>query len=430
MPGSNLAGLGVKTDMPKKKHLIIGSGSAGLNALEQIRRLNSDDDIKIVTSEDFPPYSPTALPYLISGKIDEASLPVKDESYFDRMKATFAKGKKVAQVLPLTKQVVYQEGEKESYDTLLIASGSEATRPDIKGLDKVDYLSFHTLGDFRLLQKQLANKKKVAIYGGGLVAIELAIALLEAGYPVKVIVRSRILRVYFDMEAGKMIKGILTGKGAQIYEGSTIEEIKGNRKGIEMALSDGTTLDTEILIVALGVKPSIPFLSGTDIEVGNGVLVDRRMKTSIENIYAAGDVAEAPDFFTGEPGMNQIIPSAVEQGKIAGSNMAGTEAEYEGWISTNIFNFFGNTAFSAGMSMPTADNYKVLTEKDEHKALFKRLVYDNDRLVGAMFINTELDPGVILYLIQNRIDIGSHKQQLMEQPREISRWLMQEAEHA
>ncbi len=414
--------------MPRRKHLIIGSGSAGLSALEQIRRLNSEDEVKIVTMEDFPPYSPTALPYLLSGKIDEASLPMRRKNYFDDVKATFARGKKVARVLPETKQVVYDDEERETYDTLLIASGSEATKPDIKGLDKVDYLTFHTLGDFRVLQQQLKNKKDVTIYGGGLVAIELAIALLEAGYKVKIIVRSRILRVYFDPEAAEMIKGILTSKGAQIYEGRTVEKIKGDEKRIKISLSDGNSLDTEVLVIALGVKPSIPFLSGTNIKVGDGVLVDRRMKTGIEDIYAAGDVAEAPDFFTGEPGMNQIILSAIDQGKIAGSNMAGTEAEYEGWISTNIFHFFGNTAFSVGMSMPAGDNYQVLSEKDDQGVQLKKMVYDGDRLVGGMFINIDLDPGVILYLIEKRLDIGASRQMLFEQPREMSRWLMQEAE--
>ena len=225
-----------------------------------------------------------------------------------------------------------------------------------------------------------------------------------------------------------MIKGILTSKGAQVYEGRTVEEIKGDEKRIEISLSDGTALDTEVLVVALGVKPSISFLSGTDIKVNSGVLVNRRMGSSVEDIYAAGDVAEAPDFFTGEPGMNQIILSAIDQGKIAGSNMAGTEAEYEGWISTNIFHFFGNTAFSVGMSMPTGDNYQVLSEKDDQGVQLKKMVYDGDRLVGGMFINIDLDPGVILYLIEKRLDIGAYKQMLFEQPREMSRSLMQEAE--
>jgi phenylglyoxylate dehydrogenase epsilon subunit len=414
--------------MLKRKHLIIGSGSAGLSAAEEIRRINTEDEIKLVTLEDYPPYSPTTLPYLLSGRIDEASLPMRKNDYFDSINATFLRGKEVTCLLPKAKEVVYKDGQRETCDTLLIASGSKAMRPAIKGLDKVGFLSFHTLGDVRLLQQQLLSKKDVAIYGGGLVAIELAIALLEVGYPLKLIVRSRILRRYFDPEGAEMIKGILTSKGAQIYEGHTIEEIKGNEKRIELSLSDGTTLDTEVMIIALGVEPAISFLSGTNIKVGDGVLVDRRMKTSEDDIYAAGDVAEAPDFFTGQYGMNQIIKTAVDEGRIAGANMAGVEAEYEGWISSNIFNFFGNTAFSAGLSMTAGNGYEVLAERNDKKTQYKKLLYASDRLVGAMFLNIDLDPGVILYLIEKKVDISAHKQLLFEQPREISRWLMLETE--
>ncbi len=125
--------------MAKRKHLIIGCGSAGLSALEQIRRINSEDEVKVVTAEDFPPYSPTLLPYLLSGKIDEASFPMRKDNYFDTMEATVARGQRVVRLLPDLKQVVYENGETESYDTLLIASGGEAIKPRIKGLDKDNF---------------------------------------------------------------------------------------------------------------------------------------------------------------------------------------------------------------------------------------------------------------------------------------------------
>lgn len=134
------------------------------------------------------------------------------------------------------------------------------------------------------------------------------------------------------------------------------------------------------------------------------------------------------EFFAGQYGMNQIIESAVDEGRIAGSNMAGVTIEYEGWISSNILNFFGNTAFSAGLSMPESDGYQILTDKNERKSQFKKLVYDGERLVGAMFINANLDPGVMLYLIRNKVNVGAYKQLLFQQPREISRWLMLETE--
>ena len=168
--------------MPKRKHLIVGSGSAGLSAAEEIRRVNAEDEIKLVSAEDYPPYSPTALPYLLSGRIDEVGLPLKKDDYFDSINATLLRDKEVVRLSPEAKEVVYKDGQREAYDTLLIASGSEAMKLDIKGLDKVDFLTFHTMRDYKLLKQQLGSKKDVAIYGGGLVAIELAVALLEMGH--------------------------------------------------------------------------------------------------------------------------------------------------------------------------------------------------------------------------------------------------------
>jgi len=120
--------------MPKRKHLIIGCGSAGLSAAEEIRRINTDDEIKIVTSEDYPPYSPTVLPNLLSGKTEEANLPMRKDNYFDAIGATFGRDKEIIRLLPKSKEVVYKDGERETYDTLLIASGADSSCPPIKGL--------------------------------------------------------------------------------------------------------------------------------------------------------------------------------------------------------------------------------------------------------------------------------------------------------
>jgi len=415
--------------MPKMKHLIIGCGSAGLSALEQIRRLNCEDEVKVVTMEDFPPYSPTLLPYLLSGKIDEATLPMRGEGYFEQMRATFTKGREVIHVVPEIKQVIYQDGQGEGYDTLLITSGSEAVKPPIKGLEESGFLGFHTLADCRVLLKELKDKEDITVLGAGLVGMEVAIGLVERGCRVTVVEKEpRLLPLYFDKEAERVVRGILLNRGVRLMTGSEIREVSRRNGRIEIQLSTGETIITDLLLTCVGVRARISFVTDAGIEVNQGILVDRRTRTNIEDIYAAGDVAETADFFNSRQAMNPIIPSAVEQGEVAGSNMAGVEAEYEGWISSNIFHFLGNTAFSAGICMPTGDNYQVLTERCEQNSWFKRLVYDGDRLVGAMTINIDLDPGVILYLIRKRIDIGPHKQRLFESPGEVSRWLMQEAE--
>ena len=415
--------------MPKRKHVIIGCGTAGLTAAKEIRRLAPEDEVILTTKESHLPYSPAALPYLVSGKIEESDLWLVDEDYLSSTGCILLRDKEVSEIHWEKKQLSYKDGGNINYDTLLIASGSQPAMADISGIEEVSPLYFHTLKDYGLLRQRLVNKEDVVIYGAGLVAIELAVALLEAGHRVKIVVRSRVLRLYFDQVAGNIIENILISRGAQIYRGQVIDEVGRNKEKIEIVLSDGTHLDADIIVIALGVRPATSLLGGSGIQLSGGVVADRSMRTNLDDIYAAGDVAETPNFFTGQLGMSPILPSAVEQGKIAGSNMAGEKCEYAGWIPSNVFNFFGNTAFSAGLSMTTDNCFQALTERDDEKMQLKRLVYDGDRLVGGMFLNVDVNPGLILYLIEKRVNIGAYKQMLFEQPGEISRWLMLETEH-
>ncbi|MBA7664743.1 NADH-dependent phenylglyoxylate dehydrogenase subunit epsilon [subsurface metagenome] len=367
-----------------------------------------------------------ALPHVISGRIAEKDLWLVDENYLSKMGCSLLKGREVTEVHPKQKQVTYKDGGRESYDTLLVASGSRPVTLNIPGLDEVGFATFHTIGDCQRLQQQLQGKQNVAIYGGGLVAVELAVALLEAGYKVKLIVRSRILRRYFEQDAGDMIEDILKSHGAQIFKGSEIKEVKRNSKGIEIALSDGNSLNTDIIAIALGVRPSALFLEESGVNIKEGVMVDPRMKTNVADIYAAGDVAESPDFFTGNPGLNPILPSAVDQGAVAGSNMAGEGLDYEGWLPMNILSFFGHRALSVG----TLDSgeFHILADRDTQKKQYKKLAYKDGRLAGASFLDVDLFPGVIQYLIRKRINLGQHVELLLQKPKEISTWLMLEAE--
>jgi phenylglyoxylate dehydrogenase epsilon subunit len=413
--------------MAKRNHLIIGCGAAAFSALETMRRFSSEDEITLITKERYFPYNLAALPYLVSGKASEADLWQADEDYLQKRGCSLLKEKEVVELKPEGKQAICKDGERIAYDTLLIASGSHPSSPEIKGLDKVRFLSFHTLDDCRLLKQELAGKKDIIIYGAGLVATELAIALVEAGYRVKIVVRSRILRRYFDPDAGQMIEDLFREEGVQVYKGSVIAEVDKNKAKIDVTLSDGSALETDILVLAVGVKPSSLFLQGTDIELADGaVLVDHKMKTNVEDIYAAGDIAAAPDFFNGEQGVNAILPSAISQGKIAGANMVGQETKYEGWISMNILNFFGNTAFSIGLQ--ESEGVQILKEMNKEKKQYRKLLYKDGDLVGAVFINHEVFPGVFQYLIGKRVDLGQHAELLFQKPKDTSLWLMLENE--
>ena len=412
--------------MSKSKHLIIGCGTAAMSALKKIRSITSEDEIKLVTMEEYPPYSPAALPYLIAGRIKEEDMWLADEQHFKQMKCCLAKGKEVVRVIPETKEVIYKDGEREKYDTLLIASGSEPSWPPIQGFEETTCLGFHTMTDYRKRAQQLKTKKEIIMYGGGLVALELATALLESGHQVKIVVRSRLLRRHFDADIGMVIEDLLRKHGAQIYKGCEISEAKGGEERVEVSLSNGTSLSSELLIIAVGVTSKVSFLEGTGIKVNKGILVDKKMATNVADVYAAGDVTESSDFFFGKSGINAISPSAISQGRIAGANMVGEEVEDSGWISMNVFKFLGHSAFSIGLS--AAENGQVFKEKDDKQGCYKELVFQENRLLGARFLDINVDPGIIRYLIEEKVGMDGYKEMLFEKPLQVSRMLMLEAE--
>jgi phenylglyoxylate dehydrogenase epsilon subunit len=413
----------------KRKHVIVGCGPAALAALEKIRSITSEDEITLVTKEDVYPYSPMILPYLLSGKIKEADFAIRQESYFQRMKSTLLKGKEVTAVQPNKKEVIYRNGDIDKYDTLLIACGSEPLRPSIRGFDAVGSAGLHTLADYRNLVQELENKKTVAVIGAGLIGMGIAAAILERGCKVSIVEKEdRVLPLYFDAEAAMHIQEIFVHKGAQVLVGAEVTEVERQRSGVEIKVRGNPPLFTDLLITAIGVKARSSLAQAAGIKTNRGIVVDKRMRTSIKDIYAAGDVAEAQGFLTNEHGMCPIVPTAVAQGEVAGANMAGENMEYQGWIPRNIFNFFGNSAFSVGLSLPTAGKYDEMRWAHERRKQYKKLIYQGDVLIGCTFLNMDVDPGIMHYLIAKGVHIGSHKEALFQRPKETSRWLMLEAE--
>jgi len=165
-------------------------------------------------------------------------------------------------------------------------------------------------------------------------------------------------------------------------------------------------------------------LEGAGVRTSRGVLVDKKMRTNVPDIYAAGDVTEGFDFFYGQAGINAITPTAIQQGKVAGANMAGEEREDQGWIPMNLFKFFGHTAFSIGL-FPQPSHLVLRSKKD---GFYKELVFEGDRLVGARCIDIEVDPGIFRYLVEEKVALGDSKERLFERPQETGRWVMLQSE--
>lgn len=411
--------------MSTRKHLVIGSGSAAVSALREIKAHRPRDEATLLTMEGHQPYSPMALPYLVAGKKERIPDLVRP-GFFDEMGATLLTGTKAEGLDPEAKQVICSGGRRESYDRLLIASGSEPVLQPV--LESAGVPVFHVKDDCGPMLS-LKKGSRTTILGAGFVGMELAASLSEAGHRVEVIApRERILRPYFDPALDPLLIRLFQDRGIQVaLNWGEATEVQRSGGKFSAKFTCGMEIETDLLVAATGVRPRTDFLQGSGIRINQGVVVDRGMRTSLPDVYAAGDVAEAPNLLTGRYGLSLILPSAVEQGRVAGSSMADGDRRYEGWLSMNAFNFFGYMAVSLGEFMGRPED-KVLEEKSPETRQYKKLVFREGKLIGLNLFNVKADSGVLAHLIRRGIDVQGNEDLLLEKPDEAGLWLMQEAE--
>jgi phenylglyoxylate dehydrogenase epsilon subunit len=417
------------TRISNTQYLIIGSSHAGIAALEAIRLIDENGSITMVTREESLPYSPTILPYVISGEMAPEVIHLRDQSYFDQLSIKFMSGSAVMRINLDEKWVELESGEKINYEKLLLATGADAAIPAFPGIESVPYQVVRTLEDALKLRDSIQTAKSAIVIGAGLIAMHTAENLAQSGLQATLIVRRQVsLFAYFDGAAARMIESIFSDHGVTLATGSGISEISAANGGCQVTLESGKVISADLLLLAAGVRPRISYLDGSNIEVDRGILVNEKMQTNVQDVWAAGDVAQAPGFFDAGKTINATLPNASVQGRIAGMDMVKDPAlkPYLGSSGLNTFNFFGHHGFSLGLATVTesTDEIEVNTVYLPSSQRYQKLVFKNNRLVGVSAINAELDPGILRELIQRQVDLAEVKERFTSAPLDTGRLLM------
>ena len=415
--------------MSQSTYLIVGSSHAALSALDAIRIQDMDGSVTVVTQENTLPYSPTILPYVISGQVDPQQIFLRDRTDLDRSIVTFRTSARVVAVDPANHTVSIDSGETLQYEKMLLATGAEPTLPLIPDMKDARCHVLRTLGDALHLQTAARTAKSAIILGAGLVGMHAAENLAKAGIQTTIVeALPRVLPGYFDEQASGLVEQVFTEHGIRILTGSTVTHVTASRGACTVSLESGGELSADLLLVATGVKPRMEYLAGSGIDAGDGIVVDDTMRTSAPGIWAAGDVAEARSFFSGKKQVNATLPNAVEQGRIAGMDMAGdpTAGPFAGGLSLNTFGFFENHSFSLGMTVipDSEQGFEVDLVFLPTSMQYQKLVFEGDRLVGVSAINANLDPGIMWQLIQRKVELGKMKRKFAAFPLETGRILM------
>lgn len=417
-PASTVASSEVKKTAPASskanKYVLIGAGPASVRAAETLRKADSACSIIMIGLETESPYSRMALPYYLSGMIEEQGTHLrKSESHFDEQNINHVHAK-VEKIEPEQKRVVLDNGDVVDYDKLMIATGSRPANCPFPGSENDGVVNCWTLADGRKILDTIKPGSKVALLGAGFVASIIIEAMLKRGADLTVMMgrTGKMVSRMMDETAGGMIKSWCEAKGVTTILPATIKSIE---PGPALRRDDDSLTQYDLIIVATGVRSNIEFLEGSGIETDNGILVDSGLRTNVDDIYAAGDVAQGVDFSTGGQSVHAIQPTAVDHGRIAATNMMGGSASYKGSLSMNVLDTSGLVSTSFG-SWGGVEGGETATLLDIDNYKYVRLNFKDDLLVGAITVGRTDYIGVMRGLIQSEVRLGEWKEKLIEDP--------------
>lgn len=400
------------------KYVIIGNSAAGINAVEAIREKDKTGMITVVSDENYSVYGRCLISYYLAGVRSEEELFLRPKDFYERMHVEPVLGKKVIGVNSLRKKILLEDNKEIDFDKLLIATGASAKSLSIDTEDKRGVFKFRTLDDAKALLDISKKAKRVVILGGGLIGLKAAYGLMSRGLNVKVIIKSDILMSQvIDEGASRILRRHLEKNGIEIMTGVAAKKIIGTDRVEGVILDNGKELKCEVIVVGKGVSPNIELLRDFGIKTREGVLTNEYLETNVKDIFAAGDCAETYDLTLEENAINALWTTASRQGRIAGFNMTGERRIYEGSIAENAVEFFGLPVISLGLHRIPRKNFQVYEEiirNHPEKPNYKKIILQDNKLVGVVNVGTFKNAGVYLSLIIEKIDIRQIKHLLLE----------------
>jgi nitrite reductase (NADH) large subunit len=378
-----------------KRYLIIGNGVAGTTAAEHIRKNDEEGQITILTDEDTPFYSRIRLIDYLGGDVDEAGLVARKPEWYAERRIELRTGIRVTGVDGERRVVVAAGVGEIPYDLLLLATGSHSFVPPIIGSDRQGTFALRNIEDARGIIACCLRGREAVVIGGGLLGLEAGNALRRRGMRVTVVeFLPRLLPRQLDPKGAAKLQKIMEGIGFSFHLGISVHEIQGGITVEGVLLDNCVPLPADLVLIAAGVRPNLELARCLDLDCNQGILVDTSLRTSRAEVYAAGDVAE----FAGN--VYGIWAAALQQGRIAGTNMAGGSLLYRGTVMANKLKVAGIDLAAVG-EIDAEDRYR--SEVVETESVYHKLVYDRDnRLIGAVMLGDTSDLAEVTRAVEER----------------------------
>ncbi|NMB27189.1 MAG: NAD(P)/FAD-dependent oxidoreductase [Tissierellia bacterium] len=386
--------------MEETKYLIIGNGIAGLSAAKEIRKRDKEGSIVMVTREPYLTYYRIKLTEYIGKDFQDDDLLVNGESWYKENNIKILLSKIVENLDVDNNKIRLDDSREIGYEKLLLATGSRPFIPPIAGKYKQGVVALRTLDDLIYIKNYFSECENIVVVGGGILGLEAAWSLKTLGKEVSVIGRSsHLMPKQLDEEIGNKLEERLTEEGIKIYLSSTVDEILGKSQVNGLRLDNGIEIKTDSVLFSTGIIPSIDIVRNTPIEFNKGIIVDNNLKTNVDNVYAAGDSIEVNGKSIG------LWTSSNEQGRIAGSNMAGKPMEYTGLKPFTTLRLGDIKIFSVG-DIEKFD--KVYEYRDEDKSIHHKLFTSDGKITGGILFGDIKDMGKLKNAVTEKVSIDSY----------------------
>lgn len=376
-------------------YLIIGCSVAGVAAAEAIRKTDKTGSIRILTDEDRPAYGRPLISYELQGVTSDMSY--RSAGFYESNNIELSLNTRAEKIDPSGHTVTTKNGETIPYKKLLVATGSSPFVPPAEGLDKVkNRFCFYTARDEENLKAALGSDSRLLIVGAGLIGLKCMEGAYSITKNITVLdLAPKVLSSVLDDECAALVREKIEEKGIRVILSDCVESYDAH----SCVTRGGLKLDFDVLVTAVGVRPNVSLVEGAGGRINRGIVVDEGGRTTLPDVFAAGDCTVSRDVASGAEKVMAVLPNAYMQGEIAGCNMAGGDRTFPPLTPLNSIGFFGVHVLSAG------DNKGEIVEK-RGDGYLKRFFIRNGLLVGFMLVNSYDRAGILLSLIRERTPLS------------------------
>ena len=396
-------------------YLIVGNGVAGNSAAETIRRIDPAGKILMFSKEKNYFYYTPALPEYLGGEKQVKDFMIHGVQWYEKNRIDLFLETEITQIDPQKKVALTSKGSKFPYDQLLLACGGKSFVPPIPGASSPGVFTLRTIEDADAIRKKLPGASKAVVIGGGLLGLEAGNGLRKAGLEVLVVeFFPRLLPRQTDIAGAALLQRQMEEMGFRFHLGAKTREIAPTQDGLRVVLEGGPELIAHLVLISAGVRPELTLAQTLKLAVDKGIKVDDHMFTGLKGVYAAGDPIEHRGRFYG------IWPASMEQGRVAGANMAGQERTYAGTVPSNSLKVVGIDLLAAG-ELDAEGKMESAVVKDEARKMYRKLVLKDHCIVGAILLGDTRGKEEIQRAIQSKKDISPWEKELSDDRFDFSR---------